>query len=423
MNPRRSRTLDRLRYWLVIVGLSPALLVYTLWTAWRHRSMRYLRQRLGLFSRQPSVSYWLHAASVGEVNAIAPLVRLLRQRYPQRSLLITTNTPTGADTVERQFDGEVTHAYLPLDWPMAVQRFLCAFRPRCALIVETELWPNLYRLCERRKIPIVIVNGRLSSRTLKTGRWLRRLYGDAVSGCRAILARSDSDCANFMKLGAAPEQCQVIGNIKFSALTTPDEVAPFDAKRPYLLAASTREDEEKQIVDAWRELPSPRPLLIIAPRHPQRLGAITQVLDGRQIRYAVRSREESLSDTCEVYVADTLGELVPFLLGAELVFMGGSLVPKGGQNLLEPALLGKAVIVGPHMDNFADETRLLRDEGAIIQVADKQELTSAMQALLNDPQRRRELGEQARNLVNSQRDMAERYFEQIDALCLERFES
>lgn len=414
----RSTGLDRLGYRLLVTGLTPLVLVYTLWAAVRlGGGLRYLRQRLGLFGRGPGCDIWLHAASVGEINAALPLLRLLRARYPGRTLLVTTNTPSGATALAGRLPG-VTHAYLPFDRRRAVSRFLARFRPGCALIMETEIWPNLYRACAARDLPLVIVNGRLSQRTLKRGGdWLKRLYAEALGQVAAVLSRAECDHAGFLRLGAPAERCQVVGNIKFAALDRTAPPAPMALGRPYVLAASTREDEEALLLRAWRGCGSGGRLLVVVPRHPQRLPDI--LLDLRRLgaRVAVRSRGDAVTTDTEVYLADTFGELTAFMAGAELVIMGGSLVAKGGQNLLEPAALGRPVLVGPHMENFATETHLLVSEEAALQVGSVEALQAQLDELLNDAARREALGRRAQAVVEARRDMAERYLTAIEPFC------
>lgn len=406
-----------LGYRLLLALLAPLLFAYTAWQALRERSPRYLRERCGRFRTvAPSRPLWLHAASVGELNAALPLIAALLDRDPALALLVTTATPSSARLAARKLPPQVPHTFLPLDFRGAIERFLTHFAPRCALVMETELWPNLFAACARHAIPLQIVNGRLSQRTLHAPAWVRHLYRDTLSRVAAILARSETDRDGFIALGAAPEKIQVIGNIKFSALT--DATAqPIALPRPYVLAASTRDDEEALLFQAWQAAEHGGRLLVIVPRHPQRLAAILKALTLPRDRIAVRSAGEGVGDQTAVYVADTFGELTAFIAGAELVFMGGSLVPKGGQNVLEPAAQGKAILFGPHMDNFADEAQLLLAHDAALQVADTAALADALTTLLSAPERRTQLGANAQALVAQRRDMAQRYAAAVTALC------
>ena len=345
------------------------------------------------------------------------MVETLQQHHSDIPLIVTTATPTGGDVASKQLPAGVEHLFLPIDWPGAVTRFLKRTNPRCTLIMETELWPNLYASLDQDKIPLLIINGRLSAKTLKAPQWLRRLYSGCLKSCRTILARSEQDRTGFIALGAAPEQVSVIGNIKFSSTLIDSEIQPLALGRDYVLAASTRDEEEAMVVEAWQSEKRGENLLVVAPRHPARLNEILHQLRPVTSNIAVRSRGDNVTRETTVYIADTLGELATMMAGAKLVFMGGSLVEKGGHNLLEPAALGKPVITGPYMDNFADETRLLLEREAIIQVDDKEGLATAFTTLLADSEQQKKLGQEARNVINEHQDMAERYLTAIEESC------
>ena len=404
------------RYNLLLRLLGLPIIGYTLWQALREREPRYLRERLG-FSRpgKEGRPIWLHAASVGEVNAALPLLETLARHHPDTPLLLTTTTPSGARTAKAKLPASVRHVYFPIDWRGAVGRFLRRQRPRCALLMETELWPNLYSRCGAGNIPLLIVNGRLSTRTRRARPWLRRLYALCLQQVSAVLTRSEQDRIGFLSLGAAKERCETIGNIKFSAAPPSEGIEPIDLMRPYVLAASTRDGEEKLVLQAWKASGKRPELLVIVPRHPKRLAQILADLQGERI--SVRSRGEAITDTTSIYIADTFGELPGFIAGAELIYMGGSLVPKGGQNLLEAAALGKAPLFGPHMDNFLCESELLLSQGGALQVDEVSQLSLEFRRLLGDEALRREMGEKARMLVDERRDMAERYREAIGRHC------
>lgn len=404
------------RYNLLLRLLALPIAGYTLWQALRERDLRYLRERLGLYRRHsPERPLWLHAASVGEVNAALPLLESLARHNPGVPLLLTTTTPSGARTAAAKLPTTVHHVYFPIDWPGAVRRFLARHRPCCALVMETELWPNLYSACSAEAIPLLLVNARLSARTRRARPWLRRLYGLCLRQVSAVLARSEHDRLGFISLGAPRERCEMIGNIKFAAAPSAHAIAPIDLGRPYLLAASTREGEEQLVVGAWHESAVAGQLLVIVPRHPRRLAQILKELEGEAV--SIRSRGEPVTDATAIYIADTFGELPGFIAGAELVFMGGSLVPKGGQNLLEPAALGKAPLFGPHMENFLCEAEVLLSQGGALQVSDAGQLALQFRRLLADEILLREMGEKARAVVDERRDMAERYREAIGRHC------
>ena len=405
-------------YRLLLYLLSPLLIALTIWQALPSRSWHYLWQRLGMaHSLRHDQPIWIHAASVGEVNAALPLITSLRNSHPDIPILLSTSTLTGGHVARSKLPADVEQCFLPVDWPGNVRRFLSRRAPRCALIMETELWPNLYAALYRNQIPLLIINGRLSAKTLKAPKWLRILYKGCLKRCHAILARSEQDRTGFIALGATPEHVSVVGNIKFSSTAT-ETVSPLpELKRNYVLAASTRDEEEALIVKAWLSAERGEHLLVIAPRHPKRVHDILTQLDPLLSGIAVRSRGDEITAETKLYVADTFGELPALMSGAELVFMGGSLVDRGGQNLLEPAALGKPVITGAHMENFTDETRLLLEHEALLQVHDQDELGKVFTDLLKDPERRKTMGENAYAVITAHQEMAQKYLSRIEELC------
>jgi 3-deoxy-D-manno-octulosonic-acid transferase len=398
--------------------LSPVLLGYTVWRAAQDGGVLYLRQRLGAQLPKLNAPLWTHCASVGEVNAALPLLKALQARHPAVSLVVTTNTPTGREALLAHMGDKVTHSFLPLDFNFSVARLIDCIRPRCALMMETELWPNLYAQCASRAIPLILVNARLSEKTLNAPGLMRAAYRDALSKVTAVLAKSDADADRFISLGAAPERVEPLGNIKFAA---PNEDEPRTCAdligRPYWLAASTHHDEELRIARIWRELPSNGQVLVIAPRHPERRVAILKQLLPLGLETAVRSRGDVITSDTRIYLADTLGELRSLIAHATMVFMGGSLVPQGGHNILEPARLGRAILVGPHVDSFADEVRSLLAAEAISMVRNDRELGYALERLQADPDLRAALGSRAAAFMAEQADMAQVYLARLEPLC------
>lgn len=414
-----TSTLYSLTYIFALYCLSPMIFVYTLVQAVRARDRRYLRGRYGFghFERTPA-PIWIHAASVGEVLAAEPLVRSLKTRCSNQSIVVTTGTPTGGKVARLRLPPGVTQLYAPIDFPGAVNRFLTALAPSCALIMETELWPTLYAACASRNIPLIVVNARLSPRTLSARAWLRRIYKRALGCVDAILARSANDRDGFVALGAPPERVKVIGNIKFAADPESAQAVPAPlVSRPYVLAASTHDDEERRFVKLWRSHERHGRLLVIAPRHPLRLKGILKQLEPFDLRIAVRSRNDAIDEHTDLYIVDTLGELNGFMANAQVVFIGGSLIARGGHNILEPARLGRPIVFGPHMENFADEARIFVESEAAIQVTDDDALGKALTGLLDSPRQRDELGRRARSVIDRYQDIAERYVDEIAAHC------
>ena len=398
-------------YRIINILLWPVWFIVTLRIAWREKDWRYFKQRLGYaFPTHTDTPLWIHCASVGEVNTWLPLHHVLLQQYPTLQCVITTTTPTGARMLAKHALPNTRHVYLPIDTVSAVTRFIHHTRPRLALVMETELWPELYWQCKKNTIPLVIVNARLSHKTLDANGWIKKLYARALQGVSQVLCRSQTDADAYMQLGANKKIVQVVGNLKFSALPhVPYQAVSQFTNRQYVLAASTHADEELQITRMWKSLSNTNKLLVIAPRHPQRCAAILSQLAPLGMHIAVRSRGDEITATTQVYLADTLGELLALMSQAVVVVMGGSLVPRGGQNLLEPARLGKAIIVGPYMFNFAVETELFLKHQACLQVKDIKELSVALQACLVDNNMCLELGRNAQQLMRDQSDMAARY--------------
>ena len=400
-----------LSYRLLLSALSPVFASMTLWQAWKNRNKRFALQRLGFAYRtQAKKPLWIHCASVGEVNAAKPLINRLRSDPRFAPLLVSTATPTGADTLLQQNWPDVQHIFLPLDHSGAVNRAFRAVEPRALLLMETEIWPNLINTASNRRVPVVIFNGRLSKRTLQPPKWLLPIYRQALSRVTAVLAKSSNDAAGFEQLGAPAKRISTVGNLKFAAVATALDKIDNPITRPFWLAASTHEDEELQLCQALQGAANHHKLLlVIAPRHPKRSAKIQEQLTTLKLSFAVRSKSQPIEEQTEVYLADTLGEMPLWLQYAQVVFMGGSLVPVGGHNLLEPAAAGAAIVSGPHLHNFLEEAALLTPSGALHQVESADEVVTYVESLMSDSDQRTQLGESGRQAVQSNADMLERY--------------
>ncbi len=354
---------------------------------------------------------WVHAVSVGEVNAAAPLINALLRDHPQRRVLVTTITPTGSERVTALWGERVAHVYLPYDITRAVARFLAHFRPKIALIVETELWPNLLFACRDHGVPVYLVNARLSERSLRGYRALRPLIGRALRTLRAVAAQSEGDAARFLRLGARDAQVVVCGNLKFDTRVDPGIDAFAEAfrqrvaSRPVWIAASTHPDEEALVLAIDRHLRERRPdlLMLWAPRHPERFRPATQLAIDTGLQVATRKLTRLPDADDAVFVIDTLGELMGFYACADVAFVGGSLQPVGGHNLLEPAAVGTAIVTGPHLHNFSDIAKQLRQAHALAIVPDAAAAAAALDALLDDPVERARMVAAARTLVEQGR--------------------
>jgi len=417
-------SVSRFFYRLLLILLGPGLLLMFIWQGAKSRtnqSARYPKERLGFVSKRLDEQQtqlrpvWFHAASVGEVNGIIPLIKAFNKAHPKQPILLTTTTISGFESAQRQIP-EIEHLFLPFDFKHAVQRFLKRVQPQCLFIMETEIWPMLFKACAQQDVGIHIINGRLSHKTLSSPTWVRRLYREALGDITAIAARSNVDLKGFVSLGADPAKCKSLGNIKYAgSITSEKHEAITGITRPMVVAASTRDGEEQIIASAWRKAKTEAHLLVIVPRHPERLIDILKGLASYHV--AIRSRDELPTDKTEIYLADTFGELKSFMAHSELVIMGGSFVARGGQNLIEPAAMGRAIIVGPHMENFAEETEELLKQQAIIQLdgpTDGEALSQQLSDLLGDSEQRNRLGEQASQFVTSHADVVERYMDFIE---------
>jgi len=404
---------------------TPFIVLRLLFRGVRYRDYhRRWRERFG-FALAPAVrgSLWVHAVSVGEVNAAEPLIKALRNSYPNAPLVVTTVTPTGSERVRQLFGDSVVHVYLPYDLPFAVSRFLKRVRPRLAVIVETEIWPNLYFACGKRGIPMLIVNARLSERSLRGYRPLNGMVRQALRSVRVIAAQSGTDAARYRLLGADPSTILVSGNMKF------DMPVPFDALnagahlreqwgrlRPVWIAGSTHEGEEMPVLEAHLDVLKrlPDALLLIAPRHPERFKLVENSVRSLGFTLATRSADRVPSAAHQVFVIDSMGELMPFYAASDLAFVGGSLVPIGGHNVLEPAAMSRPVLVGPFTFNFEEITLTLIKEGGAERVNGKEDLGAEALRLLLDRERRARMGERARHVFDSERGAVKRVMELID---------
>ncbi len=402
------------------------MLAVTLWRGLRDRSYwEALPQRLGFGPAVPPGGLWVHAVSVGEVQAAASLVRALRRRHPQLPLVLTTSTPTGRGRARSLFGEEVALRYLPYDLPGPVRRFLDRTRPRLGIVLETELWPNLYRACGRRGLPLVLASARVSARSVRRYRLLGGLVRATLAHGVVVAAQSEADASRFAALGADPAQCRVVGNLKFDFELAPEAEAggealraTLGAARPLWVAGSTHEGEEELVLEAHARLRASRPdaLLVLAPRHPPRFAAVAALLRRRGVAFVTRSSAAPLTAATEVLLVDTLGELLLFYAAADVAFVGGSLVPVGGHNLLEPAALGKPVVTGPYTSNAAPVARLLVEAGAAEVVGDGPALAACVARLLADPAACRAIGGRGLAAISANRGALARFLALIEPL-------
>ncbi|WP_129139795.1 lipid IV(A) 3-deoxy-D-manno-octulosonic acid transferase [Modicisalibacter coralii] len=383
------------------------------WRVWRESAPGHpRRERLGCIPRQaPAPRLWIHTASVGEVVTAAPLIRGLIQRYPATAIIVTTMTATGAERVDSLFRGEVSHYFLPLDFPGATRRFLDRLAPTLAIVAETELWPNLLEACAQRSVPVLLANGRLSEGAFHTYRRFAALSHGMLQQVAWVGAKSSLDAERFRALGCPSERVVVTGALKFDLQV--DERLRADSERlrsrwgerPVWVAGSTHPGEDEAVLAAHARLrrSHPQALLVLVPRHPQRFEAVAELCRSQGVSLARRSRGETPTADTAVLLGDTMGELMRFYGAADLAFVGGSLVPVGGHNLLEPAALGTPVLSGPQLDNLREIADTLAAANARCEVSDGDALGDALIALFDDPDERRRLGAAGQAVVDDNR--------------------
>lgn len=410
MPNRTAERLLRALYSAVLYVLTPVTLYHLIWRGFRYPEyFQRWNERYGSYDTPGSpVDVWLHAVSVGEVNAAAPVVNALLRRHRGLRLLITTITPTGSERVQALWGDRVLHVYSPYDLPGAVARFLRHFPPRLALIMETELWPSLLFGCHDRKVPVYILNARLSARSLRGYSVLRPLIARMLRTVRRVAAQSGDDAARFVQLGAAPEQVRDVGNLKFD-IPVPDTVADIvagfrghlAAQRRVWIAASTHEDEEAPVLAIHARLRKRWPdlLLLWAPRHPERFPRVVEAARDAGWKVGTRRGDRWPSSGDDVFVLDTLGELMAFYACADVAFVGGSLQAIGGHNMLEPAAVGTPAVTGPHLHNFSEISRRLKEAEALVIAPDATGVAVAIEDLLADDARRHDMADRGRALV------------------------
>lgn len=410
----------RTLYTALLYLIVPLALLRLCWRGFQMRDYWHRwGERFGFVKPTPQpVAVWVHAVSVGEALAAMSLIHaLIRQHGPGR-VLVTTTTPTGSARVRAALGDQVLHVYAPYDLPGAVRRLLDRLQPQRVVIMETELWPNLFAALKQRGIPLHIVNGRLSPRSFAGYSKVRGFAGDVLSACTGILAQSPEDAERFCALGAEPHQVHPVGNIKFDQTLPEEQIAAGEQLReqigpaPVWLAASTHDGEDAQVLDAHQQLLRAQPdaRLILVPRHPQRFDAVAALIERRGL--ALRRRSQSQTDiglpAGAVLLGDSMGEMFLYLAAADQVFVGGSLVPVGGHNVLEPAALGRPVLHGPHMHNFEAARELLYKAEASVEVANAQALAATLSQFCADPAAGQRMGHNGLRAVEANRGTLQR---------------
>lgn len=415
----------RYLYSFLLYLILPFILLRLWWKARRLPAYRHRWwERLGFIKpiTEP-FSIWIHGVSVGETIAAIPLMQELHQRFPQYAIVMTTMTPTGSELASKQIMDKIYHVYIPYDLPDSVARFIHRIRPKLAIIMETELWPNILHQLAKNNIPVMLANARLSARSAKGYRYISGLTHTLLNHIHFIAAQTAEDARRFISLGANAENVQVTGSIKFDTQIPHDMVlqgkllrASWDIDRPVWIAASTHAGEDEKILNAFATVRKklPTTLLILVPRHPERFHSVETLCI--QKGYNVIKRREGLPcliDT-DIFLGDSLGELFLYYAASDVAFVGGSLVAVGGHNLLEPAALGLPIISGHHLFNFTEISRLLYEADALIIVHKEQELAQAVIHLLQDNMLRKKMGEHGAKVVEKNRGALQKHLQWID---------
>lgn len=427
--------MHRLIYTVALYLATPLFLAHLLmrgfgnpayWHRWSERFALFVK------AAGPQPLIWLHAVSVGEARASQPLVRRLCEQYPEHRMLITTTTPTGSDQVRQMFGkgelaGRIDHCYLPYDYPSAIRRFLRRKQPQLVIVMETEIWPNLFHQCRARQIPLCMVNVRLSTGSYQGYRRFRQLVAATLQQVSLMLVQTRDDQQRLLDLGAAPENIRVTGSIKYD-LHLPDDIRQqaqalrqqWGESRPVLLAASTHEGEEMQVLQAYATLRQQHKdlLLVLVPRHPERFVLVTKMANAEKYNVMRRTRQQGkpVPPVVNVLVGDTMGELQTFFGACDVAFVGGSLVDVGGHNILEAAALGIPTVVGPHVSNFRDITRDAVSYGACMQVQDPQQLATVVSELLSNRERYRQMAAASLKLIEDNRGALDKTLQQVTLL-------
>ena len=405
--------------WLLL----PYIFLHLWWRARKQPEyLEHVGERFGRYAVQSDKPIlWLHTVSVGETRAAATLVQRLRERYPDHQLLLTHTTPTGRAASEQLYGDNVLRVYLPYDFPFAVQRFLDHFKPRLGVLLETEVWFNLIDVCRAAEVPLLLLNARLSPKSARAYARVRSLTREALHALALIAAQTEDDALRLASLGhrAVP----VMGNLKFEIVPPAHQLAlgaelrrQFGAERPVLLAASTRDGEEELLLNALKYAAVDHLLVVIVPRHPQRFDAVAALIEQHGYSMQRRSGDEPIAAGTRVVLGDSMGELFAYYAACDIAFIGGSLLPLGGQNLIEAAACGKPLLIGPHTFNFAQAAEAAITHGAALRVQHADDLVHLLNVLMYDPARMRAMGEAGRRFVEENQGATERAVCLIDSV-------
>jgi len=412
-------------YNILLYLLIPFILLRLLWRSLKSPgSRKRWNERFGFFAIPKNYQHGLiiHAASVGETIAAVPLIRQLQKIYSDLPITVTTMTVTGSQQVRKSLQNSVFHVYVPYDLPDAVQRFFNKIKPKMLIIMETELWPNLLHYAHTKQIPILLANARLSEKSAQGYAKIKKFTAKMLQNINQIAAQSQSDANRFIKLGMPQDRVNITGNIKFDISLHPriQEAGEslrqqLGANRSVWIAASTHEGEEEIILAAFKQIKNQLPncLLILVPRHPERFASVATLCKKLGFNIVLRSANESCDATTDIFIGDTMGELMKFYAATDVAFVGGSLVPIGGHNFLEPAILTLPIISGTHVFNFTEIARLLTEKHALILVKTAPDLAAQVISFFANQQLRQKFGENAKAVVNTNRGAMEKHIHLI----------
>lgn len=417
----------RVFYTLLFYLLVPVILLRLYWRGFKAPEYRKRwQQRLALYNKKYSSQViWIHAVSVGEAEAVFPLVKRLQKQYPEDKFLVTTTTPTGSARVQAVLADTVSHVYLPYDLPCVVKRFLAVFKPKIAIFMEKEIWPNIYHQCAKNNIPLTIINARLSANSAKGYQKIPALVKPALNCVAWVATQTEEDRHRFIEIGATEQHTLTTGNLKFDLEANDSLVQQAQIVKQKIfknrfvwLIASTHEGEENVFLELYPQLKLqiPELLLMIVPRHPERFELVKQMAEKQSLNYCMRSGGQPCSEEIDVYIADTMGELKLLYGTADICFVGGSMVPVGGHNILEPAAMNVPIMFGPYMVNFKQISQNILDLDAAVQCLDQQDIVDQVLKLYSDKQSRTEMASKAKRFVDSNQGATKKVAELISSI-------
>ncbi|WP_262966098.1 lipid IV(A) 3-deoxy-D-manno-octulosonic acid transferase [Methylobacter psychrophilus] len=415
----------RIIYSCLFYLLIPFILLRLLWRGIKAPAYRCRwRERFALYNKKfPQDVIWFHAVSVGEAEALFPLVRQIQKQHPEAKLLITTTTPTGSARVTAVMQETVAHVYLPYDIPDAVNRFIGCFKPKLAVIMETEIWPNLFMSCGKNNIPLYIINARLSEKSSRGYQKIPSLVHPALAQVKGIATQTLDDASRFIAIGADSDKVKTLGNIKFDVEIPQLIIAQglqikndlFGGRFVWLIA-STHKDEEPLFLEIYKKIKQkiPELLLVIAPRHPERFADVKKLCEQLKLAVVMRTSGNVVNTETDIYLADTMGELKMLYAASDVAFVGGSMVPTGGHNILEASAVGIPVMFGPYMANFKEIACGVLSSKAAIQCQNEEDIVNAMLALYEQPAYRAELAEKGMLFVRQNQGAIARIYAMLN---------